>query len=94
MSWSSPRTWVPGEVASASQFNVHLRDNTNALRDYMLGAQDLGANFVFSSGRALDFTASGVGHGMTALVPTTTWGAVRNQSATEGGDPVRPERRR
>lgn len=52
MSWTSPRTWVAAELVTASLLNIHVRDNLNALRDYMLGAQDLGANWLVS-GRQL-----------------------------------------
>ena len=31
MAWSSPRTWVTGELVSSSLLNTHLRDNLNAL---------------------------------------------------------------
>lgn len=31
MPWTSPRTWTPGEIVTASLLNTHLRDNLNAL---------------------------------------------------------------
>ena len=31
MAWTTPRTWVTNETATASNFNVHVRDNLNAL---------------------------------------------------------------
>lgn len=31
MAWTAPRTWVVGEIATAAQFNTHLRDNISAL---------------------------------------------------------------
>jgi hypothetical protein len=31
MAWTAPRTWVTGEVVTASQMNTHVRDNLNAL---------------------------------------------------------------
>ena len=31
MAWTTPRTWVPGEMVTASMLNIHLRDNMNAL---------------------------------------------------------------
>ena len=31
MVWTTPRTWVTGEVVTAGNFNVHLRDNLNAV---------------------------------------------------------------
>lgn len=33
MSWTTPRTWEPGELVTSSQLNTHLRDNLNALFD-------------------------------------------------------------
>ena len=31
MAWTTPRTWVAGEVVTASQLNAHVRDNLNFL---------------------------------------------------------------
>jgi hypothetical protein len=33
MAWTAPRTWVAGEVPSASTFNTHVRDNLKAIGD-------------------------------------------------------------
>ena len=32
MAWTSPRTWLAGEVLTAALLNTHLRDNLNAVR--------------------------------------------------------------
>ena len=32
MSWTTPRTWVAGEVVTAAIMNTHVRDNLSALR--------------------------------------------------------------
>lgn len=32
MAWTAPRTWTPGEIPTATNFNVHVRDNMLALR--------------------------------------------------------------
>jgi hypothetical protein len=32
VSWTAPRTWVAGELATAALFNTHLRDNLNILK--------------------------------------------------------------
>jgi hypothetical protein len=32
MAWTSPRTWVAGELVTASLFNTHIRDNESELR--------------------------------------------------------------
>lgn len=31
MAWTTPRTWVAGEVVTAALLNTHLRDNLNAI---------------------------------------------------------------
>ncbi len=31
MAWTTPRTWVTNETATAANFNTHVRDNLNAL---------------------------------------------------------------
>lgn len=36
MAWTTPRTWVAGELVTAALFNTHLRDNLNFL--YATGA--------------------------------------------------------
>lgn len=33
MAWTSPRTWVSGEVPSGATFNTHVRDNFKAIGD-------------------------------------------------------------
>lgn len=86
MTWTAPRTFVAGELETATIFNTHLRDNLNALHDFDTGAQDIGANFLFSSGRSLSLgDAANVAHGMTTLAATSTYGALQKQSSTAGG---------
>lgn len=31
MSWTSPRTWIAGEIVTAAELNTHVRDNLNAV---------------------------------------------------------------
>lgn len=31
MSWTTPRTWIPGETPGATEMNQHIRDNLNAI---------------------------------------------------------------
>lgn len=31
MSWTTPRTWIPGETPGATEMNQHVRDNLNAI---------------------------------------------------------------
>ena len=33
MAWTTPRTWVAGEVPTAAIMNAHVRDNLNALKN-------------------------------------------------------------
>jgi len=33
VAWTSPRTWVSGEVPTAANFNTHVRDNFKAIGD-------------------------------------------------------------
>jgi microcystin-dependent protein len=35
MAWTTPRTWVAGELVTASLMNTHVRDNLSVLRDSM-----------------------------------------------------------
>jgi hypothetical protein len=39
MSWTTPRTWVAGELVTAGMMNTHVRDNLNALRSEHFGVQ-------------------------------------------------------
>src|SRR5262245_42818031 len=57
MAWTSVATWTAGQLVTASQMNVQLRDNMNHLHDVFLGAQDLGANWRVAS-RSLEVEKS------------------------------------
>lgn len=35
MAWTTPRTWVAGEIVTAALMNVHVRDNLDDLNDRM-----------------------------------------------------------
>jgi len=37
MGWTTPRTWVTGEIVIASHMNTHVRDNTDELKDTVQG---------------------------------------------------------
>lgn len=37
--WTAPRTWVPGELVTASMMNVHVRDNFNSIRSEHFSVQ-------------------------------------------------------
>lgn len=34
MAWTTPRTWVAGEIVTAAIMNTHVRDNLNEIRNY------------------------------------------------------------
>lgn len=59
ISWTSPRTWVSGEVVTAALLNVHLRDNLLVARYVLtsssaaLSALDGNNNRTITSGVAL-----------------------------------------
>lgn len=85
MAWSTPRTWVAGEVVTASLLNTHVRDNLNHVRNVLLGTEDIGANLLISTGRSLSFSDPDVAHGMTTLVATEVYGRLSSLSGTVGG---------
>lgn len=35
MAWTAPASWSSGEIVTASKMNTHVRDNLNALKDYV-----------------------------------------------------------
>mgnify|MGYP003139871490 CR=1 FL=1 len=39
MAWTSPRTWVTGEIVTAALMNTHVRDNFNVTAPAVLSAQ-------------------------------------------------------
>lgn len=48
MAWTTPRTWVPGELVTAAMMNAHVRDNLNVLRagGIAVAGQAAGDDFV------------------------------------------------
>lgn len=44
MSWTTPRTWTPGELVTALMMNQHVRDNLNELRAGFLTNVIIGTN--------------------------------------------------
>ena len=49
MAFTSPRTWVAGELVTASLLNTHLRDNLNALYGGAMSITSQAANDVLLS---------------------------------------------
>jgi len=39
MAWTAPRTWVPGELVTASMMNTHIRDNESYIKANLYGVQ-------------------------------------------------------
>ena len=73
MAWTSPRTWVAGELETAAIFNPHVRDNLAALRDGGIAIVSQGANeIIFASSstqlsRSANLTFNGTVLSVTGL---------------------------
>ena len=67
MAWTTPRTWVVGEVVTASIMNAHVRDNENAIDSagWLGGATGLAGGSSTSTTVALVGTSS-----VTVTVPS------------------------
>ncbi len=50
MAWTVPRTWVTGELVTAAQFNAHIRDNFNVLREREIWFSAASGNIAVGSG--------------------------------------------
>jgi len=85
MAWTVPATATVGQLVTASWLNTYLRDNMNALHDFLTGSADLGSNWKLSSGRSLLFHDADVAHGMTTVQATDVYGALASISGTAGG---------
>ena len=84
-SWTTPRTWVTGEVVSAGQLNTHVRDNLTYLYNALtsLDASDT-ISGLFNTARLGTGTASG----STYLHGDQTWGALDAAHLTAGTVPT------
>ncbi len=83
MAWVTPRNWTDGELVTAVIMNSAVRDNLNALRDYFIGAQDLGASWLVAGGRDIQMKSPSMAHGMTSLVPTDYFALMRLNGGLE-----------
>lgn len=91
MSWVLPRTWNAGEVVSAAQLNIHIRDNSNLLATNVqvtaAGGSSFGwlcpgiKNYGYSSGQG-----NGAGSVDTQLTSFDT--TIPANSMTKPGDAV------
>ena len=81
-SWTTPRTWVTGEVVSAGQFNTHVRDNLTYLYNALisLDASDT-ISGVFDVARIPDLDAGTITSG--------TFGQARLAADSVGTSQVR-----
>src|SRR5690242_16872399 len=91
MGWTTPATWNPGQVISATDLNTHLRDNLNYLlsgRARQVIKRDNNANYSTTSTSFVDIDATNLSitlnlSGSAVLV---TFTAVADN--TGGGLPV------
>jgi len=60
MAWTTPRTWVTGELVTAVILNTYVRDNQIAL-DTFVGGQDLTANRILIGAGTSSIVATGDG---------------------------------
>ena len=78
-SWTTPRTWVTGEVVSAGQLNTHVRDNLSYLYNALatLDASDT-ISGVFDVARMPDLDAEKITSGQfgTARIPDLDAGKI------------------
>jgi hypothetical protein len=83
MVWTAPRTWVDGEIPTASLFNLHIRDNENVLKTSI--GND-GRFLGLSSATLADLSAANV-TGLASPSTSNTYTAAVN--SFNGGSTVR-----
>jgi hypothetical protein len=66
MAWTTPRTWVSGEMLTSTLLNTQLRDNLNTLGPTIVGYVNSGG----AVGAGTGFTASGSGGNYTVAFTT------------------------
>jgi len=78
MAWTAPRTWVSGELVTASLFNTHLRDNLLALDAGRLAITSQAAGDVVyaSSSTALARLAKSEGLFLKSGASAVSWSLV------------------
>lgn len=88
MAWTTPRTWVAGELVTATMLNTHIRDNENLLKtsinDDGTLKQPPGLTLSFNYGDAGRYNSTVVGSGANTFGPfglVTTTGASATSSA-------------
>lgn len=58
MAYTAPRTWVTGELVTASMMNTHVRDNFDALKTPPAGVATWSTNFTTTSTSFVDLTSA------------------------------------
>ena len=78
MAWTTPRTWVDGEIPNQGQFNEQIRDNFNALYERTIAAAAARATATAVT------TPNGTTADILSVTLTTTGGDVMVFFTTEG----------
>lgn len=89
MGWTTPRTWVTGEVVTAAELNAHVRDNVNFLKSGVYAQQTLTTSSSSTSGTTELVVASAPAitfDGTTPAEVTFNW---QNVALTVGTDTFR-----
>lgn len=58
--WTTPRTWVAGELVTAALMNTHIRDNMDWLKTPIAASATWSSNFTTTSASAVDITSATV----------------------------------
>lgn len=80
MSWTTPRTWVAGEVVTAAIMNTHVRDNLSFLKNNQVIAGVLTSSGTVSTGAG--FSSSRTSAGVYVVTFTTAFASVPAVVAT------------
>lgn len=76
MAWTTPRTWVAGEVVTASLMNTHVRDNLDALRAGGIAvASQAAQDFIYASS-ATQFARVAAVSGRIPRYSGSAWGMI------------------
>lgn len=90
MAWTTPRTWVVGDIVTAAMMNANVRDNTQALSDYnasqivavAAGTKSIGATYTITAPAAGTYTLE-----FGAGIPNTVvGGSTAHLTSNLGGD--------
>lgn len=82
MAWTTPRTWVTGELATAAMLNTYVRDNQDALDDGRLAIASQAAGDVFYATNATTMArlAKDEGKYLQSGASAPTWQTVTGYS--------------